>query len=327
MSGSAPTKAPARRAPAKPKAVPTRPSLNAIIDVDVKAIIPASDNVRSDLGDLTGLVASIEESGIVAPLRVVPLEGGKSFELVDGHRRFAAAKKAGLKVVPCISEELTDEQRRTIMLVTILHQEDLSPVDKARGFAQLADLGNNQTQVSKLIGVSQATVSKHLAIARLPEKAAKWLSEGKLTVDNAAKISTLPEPARAEMLKRSSAPGSWDINRAQQDADDAKNRDKALRQLEKDGVTILEKRPMRWLDDDKPGTPIELGKYSDMSTSTRGPTRPSPVERYSFSGMGRCSSAARIPRPTQRRRTGRPATTTHRRCRPSTGRTGTKSRA
>lgn len=66
-----------------------------------------------------------------------PLEGPLQYEIVAGHRRFAAARKLGLKTVPCIVREISDDEAREIMLVENLQREDLPPLEEALAYEEL----------------------------------------------------------------------------------------------------------------------------------------------------------------------------------------------
>ena len=86
--------------------------------IDVSKIFPHPDNPRKNLGDIQELSDSIKANGVLQNLTVVPMSSGQ-YTVVIGHRRLAAAKKAGLSVVPCVAMEMTpQEQVRTCLLYT-----------------------------------------------------------------------------------------------------------------------------------------------------------------------------------------------------------------
>src|SRR3990167_4474596 len=93
--------------------------------------IKQKGNVRVDMGDLTELTASIKDRGVLQPL-IVQEDG----TLVDGHRRLAAAKAAGLKTVPVQIQEVRPEERAELQLETSLHRKDLTPLEEAQAYAE-----------------------------------------------------------------------------------------------------------------------------------------------------------------------------------------------
>jgi len=144
---------------------------------------------------------SIAEMGVLQPLLVRP-HGGR-FDLIYGHRRLAAAKLAKCQTVPVFfcpgtPEEAMDHTRR---LVENLHREDLSPLDEARAYQQLAALRGKggQRGLAKLVGKSQAHISKRLALLRLPEEVQATVDSGGITVSEAVELAKLADtPHRLE---------------------------------------------------------------------------------------------------------------------------------
>lgn len=143
-------------------------------------LIPAPDNPRRDLGDLTELAESIAAVGIVEPLvATTTAETVETGELlvVAGHRRLAAAQKAGRASAPVmVHQQMDDRARREIMLVENIQRADLLPIEEARTYEGLIDLGYSQRELGKRIGRSQAHISRRLELLEF-EKAAPSLAE------------------------------------------------------------------------------------------------------------------------------------------------------
>jgi ParB/RepB/Spo0J family partition protein len=137
-------------------------------------LTPAPDNPRRDLGDLTELAKSISAVGIVEPLVVTTtattVEDGHLL-IVAGHRRLAAAQKAGLTAAPVmVHQGMDDLTRREIMLVENLQRSDLTPAEEARTYQGLIELGVSQHQLAERIGRSQPHISRRLALLALPDE-------------------------------------------------------------------------------------------------------------------------------------------------------------
>lgn len=139
----------------------------ALIQVAVSDIIPNPDNPRRDLGDLTELAASIASQGVQQPLVVTPADGDGKHMLIMGHRRHAASVKAGLDTLPCIVRQADTRQQAELMLTENIQRSGLTPMEEARGYARLLDLGETEDAMAKATGRSRATVRRRLKVAAI----------------------------------------------------------------------------------------------------------------------------------------------------------------
>ncbi len=136
------------------------------------------------------LAGSIRHVGVQVPLILrwdKPARPGDSpgVLLVAGERRLRAAKAAGLATVPAIVRELSDQEARTVQLVENLQREDLTPLEEARGYRDLLELGLSQREVGERVGRTQAHVSNLVRLLDLPSKAQEAVAAGKLTAHHA----------------------------------------------------------------------------------------------------------------------------------------------
>lgn len=208
--------------------------------IPIDLINPDPDNARSSLGDLTDLADSIRALGVIEPI-VVRWAGDDGWVIVAGHRRHAAAKQAGeteLDVI--VRDDVTNEERLATFIAENLHRENLTPVERASVFAQLLGCdGVTQRDVAKLCGVSQATVSKSIALLKLPPKAQKWAADGLLTLDDAAAIAALPAHWADKWCSRPFPPSSVEVSNAKHRQKDLDSANQKLDALEKSGQRII----------------------------------------------------------------------------------------
>jgi ParB family chromosome partitioning protein len=184
-----------------------------IEELELNVITPAPDNPRRDLGDVTELAASMSELGLLQPLVVTPRAG--KFMVVCGHRRYAAAKKAKLATVPAIIRSLTEPQRIKAMVIENCQRENLSPLEEARAYAQLVELGETQRAISDSVGKSQGHISKRLAILKLPPNVLKEVDSGGITVGDALLLADLADtPSAIDAVMKSHKQWNWPIDRA-----------------------------------------------------------------------------------------------------------------
>ncbi len=170
-----------------------------ITTLDLALLVAHPDNPRESLGDLTDLAVSIRAHGLLAPVVVVPgdvrQDGDRdvrTYLLLAGHRRVAAARLAGLDSVPAIVRDDLDEAGQTeVMLVENVQRADLTPMEQAKGLQRLADLGLTQRQIAERTGIAQGTVSKRLALLNLPSSVAKAVDSGGISVKDAEALAAL----------------------------------------------------------------------------------------------------------------------------------------
>lgn len=212
--------------------------------IPIDQLIPHPDNPRKELGDISELTESIRATGIYQNLTVTPAELVKGIEIPDeekqyyviiiGHRRFAAAKAAGLTEVPCMDLTMSREEQIATMLMENVQRCDLTPYEQAQGFHQLALLGLNVAEISRRSGFSTKTVKHRIEMAKLDQKILKEVSTGRqLSMGDFAKLEELTDmKARNTVLK---SIGTRDFNEKLKEAQNKQkaneNRPKALQWL------------------------------------------------------------------------------------------------
>ncbi|MBZ5589972.1 MAG: ParB/RepB/Spo0J family partition protein [Acidobacteriia bacterium] len=124
---------------------------------------------RADLGDLAELTASIRTRGVLEPLLVRTMPGGKKYQLIAGERRFRAASEAGLEEVPCIEIAASDQEALELALIENLQRRDLSPFEEAEGYRTLVSkYSYTHDQVAAAVGKSRTTVTETLKLLAIP---------------------------------------------------------------------------------------------------------------------------------------------------------------
>jgi ParB family chromosome partitioning protein len=135
--------------------------------VRVTSISSNQDQPRTNLGDLTDLIASIEKHGVLEPLLV--RRRNSRYELISGERRFHAAMQVGLTEIPCIELEVDDDRALEIALVENLQRQDLTAFEEAEGFSTLIDkYSYTHEQVAAAVGRSRVTVTESLNLLKIP---------------------------------------------------------------------------------------------------------------------------------------------------------------
>lgn len=139
-----------------------------IQNINVNQLEPHPDNPRRELGDLSELAASIRKSGLLQNLTVVhsPDDPDK-YRVIIGHRRFAAAKIAGLTELPCAIEEMDAAEQMATMLAENMQRSDLTISDQVYGVQMMLNLGESCKDITDRTGLSETTVRKRAKLATL----------------------------------------------------------------------------------------------------------------------------------------------------------------
>lgn len=162
--------------------------------IDINDIKPNSNQPRKtfDEDKLNELAASIEEHGLIQPLVLRKAE--KGYEIVAGERRWRAARKIGIREIPCIVRELTDEENMLLAIIENMQREDLNPIEEAEGIRQMIDTyGLTQEEVSKSVGKSRPYIANSLRLLRLPETVRKYVEDGSLSTGHAKAIAAVSD--------------------------------------------------------------------------------------------------------------------------------------
>ena len=153
---------------------------------------------RMDEGALNELAASIKSQGVMQPVLVRPVDGGR-YEIIAGERRFRAAQLAGLDEIPVLVREVDDQAAAAMALIENMQREDLNPLEEAQGIARLiSDFDFTHEQAASAVGRSRSAVSNLLRLVNLAQPVQTMLMAGDidmgharalLSVDNASQIA------------------------------------------------------------------------------------------------------------------------------------------
>lgn len=196
-----------------------------LVYLSISSIYPHPDNPRRDAGDVTELADSIKANGILQNLTVIPghfmseeeyvrmavAEGATrsaarvsytpkdwfeptGYTVIIGHRRLAAAKKAGLDELPCIIREMTPQEQVKTMLMENIQRSDLTVYEQAQGFQMMLDMGETVESIAKDSGFSQSTVRRRVKLLALDaEKFRKSESRG-ATLQDYMELDKIDDP-------------------------------------------------------------------------------------------------------------------------------------
>lgn len=187
-----------------------RPELR---DIAIELVEPnrSQPRRRFDEAALDALAESLAENGVLQPVLVRPREGGR-YELVAGERRWRAAQRAGLAVLPAIVERRDDASSLEAAIVENMAREDLNPVEEARAVAALVEeLGLTREEVGRRVGRSRVAVSNLLRLLDLPSEVLTLLETGRLAEGHGRALLLADDQDARRRLARAAADGGWSV--------------------------------------------------------------------------------------------------------------------
>jgi len=137
--------------------------------VPIEQVDPNPDQPRQVMGDLSELMASIAEKGIIEPLIV--RQRGSRFQIIAGERRYQAAVQIGLREVPVVLREADDDEVVELALVENLQRKDLSPFEEAEALHALVTRAHyTHEQLARKLGKSRTAITETLSLAQMPDE-------------------------------------------------------------------------------------------------------------------------------------------------------------
>jgi ParB family transcriptional regulator, chromosome partitioning protein len=174
-----------------------------IVNVDINKIIPNPFQPRGEFfqESLDELSESIKAQGIVQPILARPKNG--KYELIAGERRWRAARKAGLTLIPAIIKDFSDEESLEVALIENIQREDLNPMDEAEAYKRLSSQFKlTQAEISKKVGKERSTVANVMRLLELPKEIQSSLRKDQITMGHAkALLSLSSESDRISLWK------------------------------------------------------------------------------------------------------------------------------
>ena len=171
---------------------------------------------RMDEDSLTELALSIKAQGVVQPILVRPVDGGR-YEIIAGERRWRAAERAGLKEVPALVRSVPDQAALALALIENIQREDLNPLEEAQGIARLiSEFRLTHDAAAAAVGRSRSAVSNLLRLTQLAKQVQGYLLAGKLDMGHARALLGLsgrsrwpPPPRSLPNNCRCATPSGW----------------------------------------------------------------------------------------------------------------------
>lgn len=216
--------APATPATPAPRATPivseTPSEGSRVVQIPVGAAEPNRFQPRRNFDEvqLKELAASIKSAGLVQPILVRPLDGGK-YEIVAGERRWRAGKLAGLSHIPAVVSRLSDEQAAEWALIENIQRTDLSPMERAWAIRGLCErFGLSHAQVGDKLGIDRSSAANFARLTELEQEIRDLLESNMISMGHAKVLLSVNAGAVRIGLAKQAASQGWSVRRLEQAA-------------------------------------------------------------------------------------------------------------
>lgn len=166
-----------------------------VVAIEISLIDPNPNQPRKnfDANAIKELAQSIKEYGVIQPIILKPNKG--RYIIVAGERRFRASKVAGLKQIPAVIREYTEQEVQEIALLENIQREDLNPIETAKGMKELlTNYGWTQEFLADKLGKSRPVVANYIRLLNLCPEVIEMIESGKLSAGHARSLVVVENP-------------------------------------------------------------------------------------------------------------------------------------
>jgi len=190
------------------------------IDIDLIRPNEAQPRMSFDSEKIADLAESVKTYGMIQPVVVKTTELG--YELIAGERRWRAARVAGLREIPALLREVTEQENAILAIIENMQREDLNPIEEATAFRIVIDKhGMTQEELSRVVGKSRPYITNTLRLLKLPESVIEALKTGALMAGHANALGSVKDPGLQEQLAAKIIRGKLTIREAERLCADA----------------------------------------------------------------------------------------------------------
>ena len=229
------------------------------LECPINDIIPSKDQPRKlfEKKGLEELALSIREKGVIEPLLVRAMPGGK-YELIAGERRLRASKLANLDKVPVVIFDCEDDEVMEIALIENIQRQDLNPIEEALAYKNLLERYDyTQDQLAERVGKDRSTIANAIRLLGLPEEIRGDIIENRLSMGHARALLALDDDALKIKVKNQIIKDQLSVREVENLIRDLRNglqlRKVAVAKIEDPQIKFIENEMMKIL-----GTKVKI---------------------------------------------------------------------
>lgn len=164
-------------------------ALKGLAAIPLSDITPSPSNIRERIEDVDELALSIREVGLLQPIVVQQIPGARGYQIVAGHRRYAAVRRLKWATVPCIiRRDMLPDEELLAMLAENGQRSGLDPIEEARALRRLIQTGKSAEDVARLAGRRPSWVTGRLMLLQLPEPEQEEVRAGHYSITHATNL-------------------------------------------------------------------------------------------------------------------------------------------
>ena len=171
-----------------------------LLNLKIDKIVTNSNQPRKyfDNGKMSELKDSIKNSGLLQPITVRKISGGK-YEIVAGERRYRACRELGMESVPVIEMNVGDARGYELSVLENIQRENLNPIEEAESYLMLMEVyGYTQEKLSEKLGKTRSSVSNKMRILKLPASVKEMVKKGEISYGHARTLLSLSDEKKIE---------------------------------------------------------------------------------------------------------------------------------
>lgn len=180
------------------------------IDIDLIEANPEQPRHRFSDDALEELTQSIRSNGIIQPI-VLRQHGGR-YQIVAGERRWRAAQRAGLRKLPAVVREVSDEKLLELALIENIQRQELNPIEEGKAYRKLIDtIGLTQETVSERVGKDRTVIATLMRLLKLPDDIQKLVEDNSLSAGHARALLTVDDSKAQRVLAQTAIDNGWTV--------------------------------------------------------------------------------------------------------------------
>jgi ParB family chromosome partitioning protein len=184
-----------------------------LLEVDIELIEPNPEQPRTHFDEtkLEELAQSIRVNGLVQPLLIRRVPGGR-YQLIAGERRWRASQRAGLHKVTAVVREISNDQLLPLALIENIQRQELNPIEEAIAYQRLMEeFGLTQEELARQVGKDRSSIANTLRLLRLPADIQRLLEEGRLSMGHARALLGLESEVEQRALAQEIVNHQWSV--------------------------------------------------------------------------------------------------------------------
>jgi ParB family transcriptional regulator, chromosome partitioning protein len=177
--------------------------MESVNEFDIDLIDPNPEQPRTRFTDkaLDELAQSIIANGVVQP--IVVRQNGPRYQIVAGERRWRASQRAGLRKIPAVVKDVSDDKLLELALIENIQRQELNPIEEAKAYRKLIDsIGLTQEQLSERVGKERSMIATSLRLLKLPEDIQILIEERKLSAGHGRALLMTDDPTIQRQIAR-----------------------------------------------------------------------------------------------------------------------------